>query len=68
MELTIKDIAVRLGMSENAVSLRLVRRGIKPTRIEEIKNSRGLLYKIGYYEEDVVDKVVDRKPAKSLEE
>lgn len=68
MELTIREIAIRLGLSENAVSLRLVRRGIKPIRIEEVKNSRGLLYKMGYYGEDVVDKIVDRKSLKDLEE
>lgn len=68
MELTIRDIAIRLGLSENAVSLRLIRRGIKPIRVEEVKNSRGLFYKIGYYGEDVVDKIVDRNPSKDLEE
>lgn len=68
MELTIKDIAIRLGLSENAVSLRLIRRGIKPVRVEEVKNSRGLVYKIGYYEEGAVNTIVDKKPSKNLEE
>jgi predicted transcriptional regulator len=57
MEITIKQIAQMLGITQKAVRNRLHRRGIKPVRHSQDVTYKGLIFSRGFYQEDVLEKI-----------
>ena len=57
MELTISQMARKLQITPKAVRNRLTRKRIKPHRFIQDVNSQGLVYNIGMYPGETVNRI-----------
>jgi hypothetical protein len=57
MELTISQMARKLGITQKAVRNRLTRKGIKPHRLIQDVNSQGLVFSRGMYPQETINRI-----------